>query len=306
MNKNFVKLVLCFAICMIFMGLNVFANEVVITKYKYNKVPIKQPVMTKGMMPAVQKYKAGNYVGAMLDLEKLIQTSEPDNYYAKYYLALCYTQLGYKNLAQDLFKNITESNNYALTYYSQQALTCIDNPNNEICLPPKKVTAPKFPEESTALAANDSHENAGSDEEKQKEAANDEISKFIRSGVKINPHAMDLINNERMKRKIQEDEYKRKQLEEEKANQDASKTSYAQTPTNEEIVAALDVLSKVGLNPFTQLNSFGYAPYNISQMNYRNSYNPMLDLMLSNGNMDASQIMTLTQMSQNDILNYGI
>ena len=296
MIKNFVKSALCVAVGMIFMGFNVYANEeMVVTKYKYNTVPIRQPQLTKSMMPGVQKYKAGNYVGAMVDFEEIVE-KEKNNDYAKYYLALCYTQLGNKNSAEKLYNEVAASDRYALAYYSKRALVCIDNPNNEICFNPKKVTAPVLEKQQVEDSEN---------QEETQQQATDDMTRFIQSGAKIHPHAKDLIMNEKMQRKLQEDAYKRKQLEE---NQD--KTSYAQTPTNEEIVAALDVLSKIGLNPFTQLNAFAYAntSYNMfSPTGFESRYNPMFDLMMSNASLSTPQMMMYAQQTaQNDILNYGI
>ncbi|MBQ8475539.1 hypothetical protein IJ531_00595, partial [bacterium] len=153
----------------------------------------------------------------------------------------------------------------------------------------------------------------------------DDMTKFIRSGKKIHPAAMDRITNERMGRKIQADMYSKQQAQEAGKNAPAKKTttpkvdttkkSDASTPTNEEIVAALDTLSKVGLNPITQLGAFN-NPFSapiaaISQYGFNSNFaqNPMyLNTLLSNSSSDTAKMIMYSQMSQqqNNMLNYGI
>ena len=53
-----------------------------------HSVTPKEPKMTAAMKPIIAKYKRGDYVGSMQDLEELIKV-EKNNTYAKYYLALC-------------------------------------------------------------------------------------------------------------------------------------------------------------------------------------------------------------------------
>ena len=217
MNKKTKNLVIFSAFCIFFGGISTFANTSqtpVRYKYRYNNIPIKQPVVTKSMAPAVAKYKKGDYLSAMLDLKKVTE-KEKNNMYAKYYLALCYTQLGYRSEAEELYQEISSSDtNYSLVLYSKKALTCIDNPNDEICLPPKKITAKDLEKaqqkEETVVA-----------EEKTQEI--DDMTKFIRSGAKIHPAALDRINKERMERKIQADIYAKEHAQELKDGTNATK-----------------------------------------------------------------------------------
>ena len=296
MSKNSLVSIFCLAVCMLFVGTCTYAESATNIKYRYNNIPVKQPVASKSMLPAIAKYKQGNYVGAMVDLKEVLEKEE-NNTYAKYYLALCYTQLGYKGEAQKLYREIAEKgDNFSLRYYSKKAATCIDNPLDEVCLPPKKVRPPE-------IAEGENGEN--------KEV--DDITKFIQSGKQIHPNAMDKITRDRMERKLQADAYSKKQAEEAKNGKaaddaDTTKSSSAAMPTNEEIVAALDVLSKVGLNPLTQLNKYSYIPVDpYSQFEYNNQYDPMYNLMLSNGSLDSTKMMMFAQMAQqNSFLNYGI
>ncbi len=252
---------------------------------KTNYVVPKAPYVSPALKPCIAKYKQENYTGAMQDLEELIK-KEKNNTLAKYYLALCYTRLGYKEEAQTLYKEVVEKDdNVALTHYSQRALDCLEDPNSTKCEVPKVAT-------------------------KKQEEELDDISKFIRSGKKIHPAAMDRITKERMERKLQESEYIRKQQE----SQALPLKSDASLPTNEEIASALNTLSKIGINPFYQ----NQTAYNLNPTNLPlNQINPMM--LLNNNNMygamlGSNQNPELTKMlllnsltnQQNNYTNYGI
>ena len=179
----------------------------VVYKYKYNKVPIKQPVVTQSMKPGVAMYNQGNYLGAMLEFEKVV-SKEPNNIYALYYYAVCCMQLGRIKDAEMLFNliittidvqgatNISSNGFYALKKYSEAAKVCIES-HGVVCTLPKTKTvhAPEIIEPTQIDLV-----------------PPDEITQFIRSGKKISPKALDKITNERMQRKIQADIYAQQQL----------------------------------------------------------------------------------------------
>ena len=202
MNMNSVKLAFCITFGVLLAGACVFAQGSIKTQYRYNNIKLKQPVISKSMIPAVTKYKKGNYLGAMVDLEELIK-KEQNNTTAKYYLALCYTQLGYEGKANDMYRNVVEANdNYVLTYFSQRAMDCTGKTDNsENCAPPKRATIP-----AVKVGDNNSENSENSD-----------IDAFIQSGMRMHPSVVDRITKDRMERKIQADEYMKKQ-EENQAN----------------------------------------------------------------------------------------
>lgn len=249
------------------------------TQAATQNVKPKTPYISQSMKPVIAKYRQQNYIGSLQDLIKIMD-KEPNNTLAKYYAALSYTQLGKQSEAQTLYQEVIDKNdNETLVYYSQKALNCIGNPNNEMCKPKQQ---------------------------EQKEV--DEITKFIQSGQQIHPAAMDRITRERMERKLQESEYQRKQQ-----NQNNNLKSDAAMPTNEEILAALNTLSKIGLNPYNQtqayinpmmqagqFNQFGYFP--------NTNLNPYTALLGNNTNPDFTKMFLYNQMTnqQNNLLNYGI
>ena len=91
--------------------------------------------------------------------------------------------------------------------------------DNPICGPVKKYKAPDLTnyvvksEEEPGVGETPNENN----ENKPKE--DDDIAKFIKSGKKIHPAAMDRISRERAERKIQADMYSRQQAEQEALNQ---------------------------------------------------------------------------------------
>ena len=134
-------------------------------------------------------------------------------------------------------------------------------------------------------------------EAQEPEEEEDDITKFIKSGKKIHPAAMDLIQRQRMEIKLQQDEYNSRK------NEQLGPLSYA-PPTNEEIAYALNTLAKIGINPFGQnymLSGMG------SEYNYMNSYNTV-PANYRNTSPDIAQMLLYSQISQqkNDFINYGI
>ena len=243
-----------------------------------HSVTPKAPKMTATMKPIIAKYKRGDYAGSMQDLEELLKV-EKNNTYAKYYLALCYTRLGFKDDATKVYKEVVDKNDsLVLSYYSQRALDCLENPDSATCKPKK------------------------AQEEKPEELTDMDI--FIKSGKQIHPAAMDRITKERMERKIMEEEYLRTQ-QQQSMNLDGQLKS--QAPTNEEIASALNTLSKIGMNPYTQFNPLAqvqqYNQYGMLGMN-----NPMMyGALLNNNNPEVARMLLYNQMSQqSNMMNYGI
>ena len=203
MNRKALQFIAFGAFIVLLAG-GIHSNIATATNYKYNKIPVKSPVVTSGMKSGVAKYNSGNYVGAIQDFQEYLgklpkkQESSVTAAYTLYYIALCYTRLGFKDEANQLYQLISDANvNYALTHYSKIAMNCIDNEgNNEICTP-KVYKAPTVEEVSKTNA--------------ELNQGKDDITKFIESGKAIHPSAMDRITKERMERKLQQEEYFQKQ-----------------------------------------------------------------------------------------------
>ena len=112
----------------------------------------------------------------------------------------------------------------------------------------------------------------------------------------IHPAAADAITRERMERKIQAEEYSRKQQENEKESYIA--------PTQDEIIAAYEVLSRAGLNPYNMdISDLAYKSDSILSDN--DDYE--LYTKLFSTNQQSAQMFMLNQLTQSqNTLNYGI
>jgi len=252
------------------------------TAYKIN---VKAPNISESLKPIIQKYRAENYLEAMFDLEELVKI-EKNNFYAKYYLALCYTRLGFPDEAKGLYNEVAQSKeNYALNYYANRALVCLENQESEECQ--------KYSGKDVITTNNNEFEN----EEEQEE--DDDITKFIKSGKKIHPEAADEITKRRMERKLMEYE----QLRMKGSN---NELGLSQAPTNEEIAQALNTLSRIGMNPF-QMQNQGYDLASLNNPFYSNVA-MMNQPMFNNMNLNTAQMVINSQLmqNQNDLMNYGI
>lgn len=243
------------------------------------KIKPKAPAVSEAMKPAIAKYRSENYVGALQDFEAIIEKN-PNDYFAKYYLALCYTQLGYKEKATEAYRQVADADyNLSLTYYSKRALDCLNNPDSKTCQPQVK----------------------GLNDIKTDNEDMSDIEKFILSGKKIHPSAMDKIMNERLERKMEEEEYIKKQ-------QEVNENLKSQAPTNEEIAQALNTLSKIGYNPFQNV-------YNKNQM--LSQYGLNMPMISNNADIQTAQMLMYSGLNnqfanqfgayQNNFMNnYGI
>lgn len=248
-------------------------------KAKTYAITPSAPVVSESMKPIIKDYREGNYTQSMVKLEELLM-KEPFNTYAHYYLALTYTRLGKKDEAKQCYKNVIDLNtNMSLRYYSQKALACLDNPTSAEC---------------TSISSTN---RIVKDEKAQVQEEDDDITQFIKSGRMIHPAAADAITRERMERKIQAEEYARRQQEE-----NANDTESA-LPTKEEILAAYDTLSRAGLNPYDMnMSSYDLAYNNDNLLNDYDLYSTLF-----NSNQQAAQMLLLNQLTQSqNVFNYGI
>lgn len=255
-------------------------------------ITAKEPYLSPKMRPIVAIYKRGDYTGTVSEINNLLKT-EPLNTYAYYYKALAYTNLGMKDKAEASYRAVLELNsNAALSYYSRKALACLADPSGEACVAFDNAKNIKKPDVDLSMP-------------------DDDITKFIKSGKMIHPAAADAITKERMERKIQEDEYLRKQREM-NADEDLSAL-----PTKEEVANAYDVLRRAGLNA---QNGLQYNPqyslaFNDPQIlnaillngNNPDAYSSLLNNSMPNNN-EVARMMLLNQMTRNQsaLLNHGI
>lgn len=183
---------------------------------------------------AIRKYKVGNYTGCLQDTQSIVRR-DPSNGIAYYYMALSYVQAGKKDEAIKAYeKVISIKPNPTLYTYANMGKVCLESP--EKC---------KLSEEDANIdkAVNGPFD-AGLTQKVKNEVDQkklDALKNQINSGTDINNY--DLRNYT---------DYS-KQRSETKTDDKIAKEAQ---PTNDEIVAALKVLTKAGVNPYAQTNPY--------------------------------------------------
>lgn len=178
---------------------------------------VKSDDYMREWQPIMKEYSQGNYLGAIPLLQKY-QKKHKNNPVARYLLALCYHNLGYKSSAKVEYQKLVDNeSNERYVYYAEKGIACIDDPKSEMCT--GKMVAPELTEMEKAqkerITQLEQQLKELEDKNAPKATPDDDISLFIKSKQKIHPAAMDRITIERMERKLQEAEYKKMQAQQE-------------------------------------------------------------------------------------------
>lgn len=193
------------------------------------------------MAKAIKKYKNGNYTGCLQDAMDITK-KDPSNAIAYYYMAIAYVQAGKKDEAIEAYDNVISLKpNITLYKYAAEGKKCLEYPSQ---------CTDSGLSELDKIINDPMGENALSTKVQDKLEGNklQSIKNKINNGEEINRFELDKF--EKFK-------------------------SENETPSNDEIVAALRVLQKAGLSPYSnQMNSMiGASP----QMN-------QLSLLMGNNN----------------------
>lgn len=234
---------------------------------------------------AIKKYKMRNYTGCLQDCQAIVQR-DPSNALAYYYMGMSYAQAGMKDAAVNSYARVLALNpNPRLLEYATTGKRCLETPDK--CHP--------------------------SDTSQQDQSALDKfiasptvdgLSSTVRKGVQ--QRSLEAIKNEINSDK-EIDSYDLKKLnqnddqvlKQDKIASDASATPQ-NTPTNDEIVAALKVLKKAGLADYSQAavnNPYAQAA------NYQNPEQAQLNMLMGadgkSQNNDAMMNMLPFMLAQN-------
>lgn len=186
----------------------------------------------------VKKYKAGNYTGCLQDAQYVVK-KDPSNAVAYYYMAISYVQAGNQTEAINAYKKVLSLKPNATLYkYATTGKTCLETPD-------------KCKEENMSDVDKAVRAPLG---DGLSEKVRDEMELKRLEGIKndIN-NGKDVNNYELQKFK----DYSNSRSEAKPAEKTSKETS--SQPNNDEIVAALKVLNKAGLNPYTQAANNPYS-----------------------------------------------
>lgn len=181
--------------------------------------------VSKEVYSGIANYKKANYTGCIQDMQEALKKN-PNDIFAKYYLALVYTKIGLKDEAKKHYEMVVnQGSEKVLVDYSKKALSCLDNPQNKTCF-------------------------------KATDKESEDISKFIESGEFMHPELKKSIQQQELKN-IQEtfNADKKPNMEHYNFINDAKDEL---EPTDAQIAAAVKILAKVGYNPMNMayMNQF--------------------------------------------------
>lgn len=235
----------------------------------FEKDPVYYPNAT--VNTAIAKYKKGNYTGCIQEMYSIIK-KDPSNAVAYYYIALCYTQIGDNTNAVKSYEKVIALNpNQTLLNYATKGRDCITG--GPACSP---------------------------------EGEHDELDTFVNSpyGNGLSPELsveMKQKQLERVKQTIntkeelnKKDIEKIRKIDSKSEAKQTEKLAYAE-PTSDEILSAIDVLKRAGVNVSLQNAS------SQNENSYMNMMNPMaaysdpqmaeMSMLLGNNNNNNNNAM---------------
>ena len=211
---------------------------------------------------AIKKYKAGNYTGCLQDVQVIVR-SDPSNTIAYYYMAMSYAQAGQKDQAISAYQNVLNLHPNSVLYtYATTGKRCLETPD-------KCQETEQLSDIDKMIAS----------------PLGDTLSTSVKTSVEKN--RLDKIKNE-MNNVDEVNNYKLKQFKDftnqrSQADADAKIASEAKAPTNDEIVAALKVLKKAGLD-----QSSGYSQMTNPMMMPQNEESAQLSMMMGSQNQSGN------------------
>lgn len=207
---------------------------------------------------AIKKYKSGNYTGCLQDATSIVQR-DPSNAVAHYYMAMSYAQAGRKDKAVEAYQKVLDLKpNATLVRYATTGKRCIETPDK--C---KETDQSSEVDRMVTSPYGDGLSNEVRKSIEQKRL--DSIKNEINNNKDVNNYEFKQFNDNT------------KQHSEAPAE---NKIAEEKQPTNDDIVAAIKVLNKAGINPYSQIGAT-LNPY--AQVNPQSAEMAQVN-MLMNGN----------------------
>jgi tetratricopeptide (TPR) repeat protein len=225
---------------------------------------------------AIKKYKMGNYTGCLQDCQRIL-LANPTNAFAFYYMGMAYAQAGQKDNAIKCYSVVLSMNpTQKLSEYAETGKRCLETPDKCKLEAPKtnNVQEVNLSDLDKFIASPPSDGLSDSVKKDFEQKHLDAVKNEINNGEPINNSDGRKLNDS--------------------STPDKTQDKIAQKPTDEQIKAALKVLSDAGINPkstmtqsyasnqntdLTQLNALMGG--NDQQNNNPNNVMNMLPFMLS-------------------------
>lgn len=232
---------------------------------------------TSKYQEGIKHYKSGNYIGSMEAMKQVV-SGDPANLLARYYLAVSYVQLGFKDEAKNEYENIIKLDpNSKVANYAKKGLEYL----GKTPATPSTLPEPPKPSTETGTKVTPPVQNHISDQAKEK-LINQKLQNVIENVNKnkqVDPNVLKDINDLSNKK---------------------SQNTENQEPTAEEIVQAIRILQQAGINQNVATNS--YNPQQtinpeLMQMNMlMSSMNGMGGMNGMNGNNNNNNFMNMLPM----------
>lgn len=186
---------------------------------------------------AIRKYKIGNYTGCLQDTQSIVKR-DPSNAVAYYYMAMSYAQAGKRDEAIKTYSRVLSLKpNARLSEYATTGKRCLETPDK--CRPETGTSSDI--DKLIAAPFSDGLSNTVRTDVERIHLNN--VKNQINSGKDLDDYQL---------RKFKEYGNNRSKVE-------TNETTAQKQPTNDEIVAALKVLTQAGLNPYGQTTANPYA-----------------------------------------------
>lgn len=210
------------------------------------------------VMKGIKLYRAGNYTECYAKMTKIV-SKDPSNALAYYYLAMSAAQVGKKDEAIDNYDKVImlSSMNSNIGRYANKGKVCLESPEScdSVSLDPSQGDAFILSKQGPKI----------SDEVKK------QLEQFRREELIRDINRNENIDPQRFK------DYK-----------DFSSMNNQDTPSNDEIVAALRTLQRAGLS-----NSFNNGISDISMLTGVGQQNQMFNMMGGNSSLSPQVIQAL-------------
>ncbi len=243
------------------------------------------------MKSAIAKYKRGNYSGCLQELFAYIK-KHPNDAYAFYYMGLSYTKIGVNDVAQKCFqKSINCDASGKLLEMAVKGRDCLAG--GPYCREPINPPAPEIPVTDPA----------------QMDPALDEFVNAPYTGHGFSPqleqeYRQKQLNNmqktiNRKERLDGQDMREIKNLEKNKSEVEtgellAMAADITKEPTDEEVLEAIDVLKRSGINISASANlSSEKVSVPVSPSSYINPEYETFNMMLGNNNSNNDAMMNM-------------
>lgn len=198
---------------------------------QFSSCAFAKTTYTSPVKIAIKKYKTGNYTGCMQDCQNIVRR-DPSNSLAYYYLAMSYAQAGQEAKAISYYSTVLSlTSNTVLKRYAETGIRCLETPDK--C---------KIESGSAAPSDLDIFINTPN-----KPLSNTVQADILKNNLKTIQNEINTNQNL--------DSYSFRQFKDysKKRSQTKSDDKVSQKkPTNDEIVAALQVLKAAGFSPYSQ------------------------------------------------------